>query len=172
MGNVFFASVNYGLICLTQPTIIIMIVNVYASSLLKHINTNIIQSALPNISLTNKTSYTLKEKDAYKHDQGKALETVVIPDVKRSRAEIVCLENGVNEATKISRSGLKPMAMQAMLRNTAAKLVDFAKEVIENTNCKTVVLIKMMPRYDYNIFDQDVKQFLQNAHYVWNDTIE
>ena len=52
------------------------------------------------------TCYTLKEVNTYKHDQGKALETIVIPDVKKTNANLVCLESGVIEATKIAKTPL------------------------------------------------------------------
>lgn len=149
-----------------------MIVNVYATSLLKHVNTDLIRKFLPNTKVSIQTCYTLKENDAFKHDQGKALESVVIPNVKKTKANIVCLENGVNETTKISRSGLNLKAMQEILRNKASALVDFAEKIQKSSECRDVVLIKMMPRFDKNVYNEDVKNFLQDAHQIWNKTVE
>ena len=142
-----------------------MIVNLYTTSLLKHINIGLLRKSLPkDVILSTNTCYTLKEVNAFKHDQGKALETVVIPDVKKTNANLVCLENGVNEATKIAKTPFNLTTKVALLKKQACRLVDFAEEIIANTNCRTVALIKMMPRFDKNVATDDARKFLSLIH--------
>ena len=149
-----------------------MKVNVYSTSLLKHINTELIHKRSPNIKLDTKTCYTLREQDAFKKDQGKALETVVAADVKKTNVDLVILESGVNEVTKISRRGLPLKAMQVMLRNRTAAFVEFAEQIINTTHCKNVALIKMMLRFDNNVSSENARHFLQQSHQVWNEAMQ
>ena len=147
-----------------------MNVNIYATSLLKHIKIGQINRSLRKAQLSMKTCYTLNEADAFKHDQGKALETVVIPEVQKTNADLVILENGVNEATKISRTGLNLPTMRRILRNRAHKLVDFAEKILLLK--KDVAIVKMMPRFDDKVHNDEARMFLNHAHHVWNQAIE
>ena len=149
-----------------------MIVNVYSTSLLKKIDYEGIRKSLPSMELDHKTCYTLREQDAFKHDQGKALQSVAISSIKRSKADIVFLENGVNEVTKISQSGCSLRVMNAMLRNRAAALVEFAESVLRTTGCQILALIEMMPRFDHRVSNEESKAFLRHAHNEWNKAVQ
>ena len=150
-----------------------MNLNIYHTSLLKHMNLDFLRKSLPSVKLSTRVCYTMSEEYAFKHDQGKALETVVIPDVQDSNANIVCLESGVNEVTKISRSEFNLKTMHRILRNRVRKLVDFAENIITTTKCQNCVLVKMMPRFDYDDKDDsDAAMFLKYAHVVWNNVLE
>ena len=82
-----------------------MIVNIYASSLLKKMSLKVVKQSLKSVtSISSTTCYTLFEEDAYKDDQGKAMETVVIPHIKKTNPDIVCLENGPNDTLVVNNT--------------------------------------------------------------------
>jgi len=147
-----------------------MIVNLYTTSLLKHINTDMIRKFCPSVKLNKKTCYTLKQQDSYTNDQ--ALETIVILDTIQTKPDLVCIETGVNEVSKISRIGGDLESMILGIHSRAKAVVDLAENILETTPCKNVALIKMMPRFDQYTLNKEVAHFLKNSYNTWNEAIK
>jgi len=147
-----------------------MIVNLYTTSLLKHINTDMIRKFCPSVKLNKKTCYTLKQQDSYTNDQ--ALETIVISDTNQTKPDLVCIETGVNEVSMISRNGGDLNSMGLDIHSRAKAVLDLAENILETTHCKNVALIEMMPRFDQYTHNKELDYFLLNSHNTWNEAIE